>query len=1626
MQPAAVLAAIVRVQGVKQANVALGALQGNLVRTDAAATAAGNSASRAGTYIKSGLGVAAVLAAYGVMKGVKAGAEFEKQIDSLSSVSKANRKELKLLEKQALKFGETTIYSATSAAEAQKELAKGGLSVEQIYKGGLKSALQLAAAGEITLAESGIITANAMKLFKIKGEDAAEVADILAIAANNTTAEVADFGMSLKQGGGVARLVGYDLSQTITILESLAEAGIKNSDAGTSMKAAMIQLVTPSKKQKEMTKELNLEFFNQAGEMKNAAGISKELRRATKDMTREQRGNVIATLAGTDGIRTLNALYEAGPEKLKALEKAHNKTGYAQEVMSEKTDNLAYDWERFKNVIEVIGIKLEQVLDPALRGTVQEVTEFLQSMAKLENLDDLIEPALIAVSLLLFKFGGAFSKAGYGAALSFGKGMAKGMPTVLAALGFATIVSSAIEGDMEAVGFKAGGALLGGLLGFLAGGPAGAMAGAGLGALIGKMFADQNQHVSKARELADATRSITDAVKDEKSQYDNLADSGKRILSARDAEKRAAHRVKQAEKALADARSGFGIASQPAIRAEAHLKILRGEQVQKIRAVKRAERAYGVERQALKQIIKSNVAAEKENIANLRILQQKQLRKLAMDLDEHKSVETIRKDYKNLGKTNKELKETKEAYNQTLARASRKIGPEWANWVKNSSALVLNAVGKEAEKFDTLRRTFQAISKHEPIKGKLLNDLKELARKSRSGTGAVKELKGAFGPMANETQRQMGRAKGDVGKFSAATSKGIERVAGELGDFAGELGIKNVKFGSKKKPPKRQKGGMVVPGVGAGDKVRMVADVEPGEVIHVLNKRAAADRTKLGELEYHNSRVPRFARGGTFVDPLGPGHGVVNRAIAGVVGKWSSRYNASIDYGYDPGGGHISPGHNITGTATDTTPAAGWEAGTKIFEAGLRAVEGKVDQILYGSHGIGEAYPNHGWGNHAHIEWGMHPAVQGILGQMISKMKMTGPPGDLRDVGQAVLDRAVQMANKKLQQLGGIGGGADIGDFSGPGKIVGASTFAPDAYTGTVGASGKSLIGRMAFAELGMGHNLGGLPFGSKLLIKHGGRSVVGEKLDIGAGGGDVDGHRRDIDLWYETAEALGLPGQPHPGWLGLVEVQKRMRGGMLDLGRLQKGGTKGKGKAKSPFTKPLHTVAGTHFKKGKAMVRKLNRKLEGMGFAPDSPVIKRLADLTTDVEKYDEFAAQASALSIVDEDGNVTPGLFKGQDEAYWLNQKLSSLMGLRKQLIAAHDIAEQKTEKTTKLLHEAKKRLNKVRKAISEGEAQKRKIEQKVKDLERARDEKTQQLEKEKKELERKLDQAQSAKTPNAAYINQIRGEIKSKNFAISHTGEEAHAAIKAQKEALRELNKKQAGRRRVEDSLANTLVPTLEGKREDLLQTQADLYGSGGSVGSRNYMGLQTVQGTGITLDELPNPPDIGTVGGELFGTLNRLREIGAEAEKAKVGGAVESETEKLLAELKLAEEMEWKKRFIASQYQQEVIANFPTVPQMGQIPGYALGGVTSPVWVGERGKELLFPPVGSRVVSHREATQAAGDHQGAVPLVIESLVINEADGTVEIKSGGHTTEAEVKSVTRRQARKAMSPTPGGTNR
>jgi TP901 family phage tail tape measure protein len=310
----------------------------------------------------------------GLALAVKSAATFDTQMSQVKAVTGATGKQMDALRQSAIRTSASTRgfgYTAKEVAQAQTELGKAGLSVAQIMGGGMAASLTLAKAGSLQLGDAASYTANAMAQFNLSGKQAGMVSDAMATAANVTTADVGDFGMALVQTGAAARSAGLSFNDTMTALTALAKSGVKGSDAGTSLKTSLIQLIKPTAKQAEAAKAAGISFIDQAGDMRSLADISGQLRTRTAQMSNAQRTALFATLAGTDGVRTLLSLYNAGPGTISKYSAQLSKAGTATQMAATMNDNAAGKFKQLMATLQAAGIEIGSALLPPLVAVAQ-------------------------------------------------------------------------------------------------------------------------------------------------------------------------------------------------------------------------------------------------------------------------------------------------------------------------------------------------------------------------------------------------------------------------------------------------------------------------------------------------------------------------------------------------------------------------------------------------------------------------------------------------------------------------------------------------------------------------------------------------------------------------------------------------------------------------------------------------------------------------------------------------------------------------------------------------------------------------------------------------------------------------------------------------------------------------------------------------------------------------------------------------------------------------------------------------------------------------------------------------------------------------------------------------------
>jgi TP901 family phage tail tape measure protein len=396
-----------------------------------------------------GLGLVAAFAAVQA-----SAARFEKAMSQVDAATHASAAQMDKLSAAAVKAGRDTAFSATEAAQGEEELAKAGVSVADILGGGLKGALDLAAAGQMRVADAAETAASAMAMFKLSGSDVGHVADLLAAAAGKAQGEVSDMAMALKQGGLVAAQTGLSIEETVGTLAAFAHAGLLGSDAGTSFKTMLLRLAAPTEVAADKMRELGISAFDSQGKFIGMAKFAGVLQNALKDMSQEERLTALNVIFGTDAIRAAALTYEQGQDGIAGWIEKVDETGYASDTARRKTDNLIGDVERLGGSLDSLAIESGSGANQGLRALVQMADALAQQLSEADPILSgtiVMLTGLSGAALLAFaawtklKTTGDQALAQLSAMGPAGERAAKGLSTVAHWAGRAALAFAALE-----------------------------------------------------------------------------------------------------------------------------------------------------------------------------------------------------------------------------------------------------------------------------------------------------------------------------------------------------------------------------------------------------------------------------------------------------------------------------------------------------------------------------------------------------------------------------------------------------------------------------------------------------------------------------------------------------------------------------------------------------------------------------------------------------------------------------------------------------------------------------------------------------------------------------------------------------------------------------------------------------------------------------------------------------------------------------------------------------------------------------------------------------------------------------------------------------------------------------
>ena len=196
-------------------------------------------------------------------------ANFESQMARVKALTGAQGDEFERLEQTARRLGATTVFSASQAAEAMSYFALAGFDVEKIL-GAIGPALNLAAAGQIEIAQAADIAAKIMAGMGLSADELGNAVDVMAKAMTTANTDLTMLGDAFKFVGPMAKTAGVSLEEITAAIQLLSNAGIQGEMAGSTLRGMLLALTSPSAEAERELKRLGVRVVDERGQRPSA------------------------------------------------------------------------------------------------------------------------------------------------------------------------------------------------------------------------------------------------------------------------------------------------------------------------------------------------------------------------------------------------------------------------------------------------------------------------------------------------------------------------------------------------------------------------------------------------------------------------------------------------------------------------------------------------------------------------------------------------------------------------------------------------------------------------------------------------------------------------------------------------------------------------------------------------------------------------------------------------------------------------------------------------------------------------------------------------------------------------------------------------------------------------------------------------------------------------------------------------------------------------------------------------------------------------------------------------------------------------------------------------------------
>ena len=331
-----------------------------------------------------GMGIAYGISGIGQLIGnvVRQSTEYENLMQTTRNILGAHDKgagfdsRFKEMERIVRQVGVETKYSAPEVADAAKFLAMAGMNTDDITKA-IAPIADIALVGDTELGLTADLMTNIMTAYDKPASELRHLEDIMTMTFTKTNTTITEMAESFKYSASLFSAAGVDFETSSAAIGILGDSGIKGSQAGTTMRTIMNNLLNPTKSQREAWERLGVARLDKDGNLRDINQIFADL--SQKLNTGEMATDDFFKLFRLTAAQGAAALATHVEKWNAVIEQNFLSDGMVAQLAEAKKNTVQGLWYKLTSTITEGGLKAFEGLQGPIKDLLKETIDQLGS-----------------------------------------------------------------------------------------------------------------------------------------------------------------------------------------------------------------------------------------------------------------------------------------------------------------------------------------------------------------------------------------------------------------------------------------------------------------------------------------------------------------------------------------------------------------------------------------------------------------------------------------------------------------------------------------------------------------------------------------------------------------------------------------------------------------------------------------------------------------------------------------------------------------------------------------------------------------------------------------------------------------------------------------------------------------------------------------------------------------------------------------------------------------------------------------------------------------------------------------------------------------------------------------------